>query len=71
MTSLRRHLEQCTLGVLTDGHAQFVRRGGALHLNETRPLLAAFEFRALTPREIHYAAVDYGVNSLRIQTKAE
>ena len=28
----------------------------ALHLNETRPLLAAFEFCALTPREIHYAA---------------
>ena len=66
MTSLRRHLEQCTLGVFTDGAF-----GDALHLIETRPLPAEFEFRALTPREIHNAAVTYAANSFRIQTKAK
>ena len=63
MTSLRRHLAQCTAGNLGTAHAQFVLRGDALHLNETRPLLAVFEFRTVTPLEIHYAAVTYGAKS--------
>ena len=70
MTSLRRHLAQCTAKNLGTGHPQFVRRGDALHLNQTRPLLAAFEFCAVTLREMHYAAVTYGANSFWIQTKA-
>ena len=50
---------------------QFIRRGHALHLNETCPLLAAFELCALMPREIRYAAVTYGANSFRIQRIAK
>ena len=71
MTFLRRHFAQCTAGNLGTAHAQFVRRGDALHLNETRPLPAQFECRALTPREIDYAAVTYDAKSLRIRTKLQ
>ena len=40
ITLLQSHLAQCTAGNLETEHAQFIRRGDALHLNETRPLIA-------------------------------
>ena len=69
MTSLRRHLAQRTAGNLGTAHAQFVRRRDALLLNETHPPTRRFKLGAVTPREIHYAAVTYRANSFRIQTK--
>ena len=57
-TSLRRTLEQCTLGYSTDG-AQVIYIKHAP--------CSKFELGGLTPAYLRYAAATYGASALRIQ----
>ena len=63
-TSLRRTLEQCTLGYSTDGTS--ITSGHKLFTYNTPPC-SKFELGGLTPAYLRYAAATYGASALRIQ----
>ena len=69
-TSLRRTLEQCTLGYTTDGACAIreIRQSRRVtsYLHKTPPC-STFELGGLTPAYLRYAAATYRASALRIQ----